>query len=47
MKVIKIKLSEKSVQELLDLEEMLGLEDESTRKQMERLHSQEKECLFG
>lgn len=46
-KKVKIKLSEESVEELLDLGEKLGLEKKDTREQRRKLYSQERECLFG
>ena len=46
-KIIKIKLSEKSVEELLDLQERLGLAQPLTRGARKRLLSREVEALFG
>lgn len=47
MKKIKIKMSKKSVEELLDLEEELKLEKPETRKERRKKHSKEVEAYFG
>jgi hypothetical protein len=53
-KIIKIKLSRKSAEELCDLQEKLDRESKSTfftegvsRKERLKKYMEEKECLFG
>ncbi len=46
-KIIKIKLSRKSAEEIADLGIKLGLEKKEDREKLIKLHMEERECLFG
>lgn len=46
-KIIKIKLTKKSAEELADLGIKLGLEHKGDRKELIKFYMQEREALFG
>ena len=45
--IVKIKLTQKSAEELADLGIELGLEDKIDRERLIKYYLQEKECIFG